>query len=197
MKIAYPHYKTPEECPAYVFYKADEDVRWLLHDNTKEVSAMDEYALGEVLIELKEWFNSKYNKNAYQSNLNDLTKKTKLEIKLTALNAILSTLNAVNVEKLSEFMSDENIKGFKEVCKSMKLAHMDIRKDMISQIERVIKGVTNDYNRVLTKFKDRNVEFNYMRECINVSRALGVNRDPMKITLVEWLEMLKLANELS
>ena len=68
---------------------------------------------------------------------------------------------------------------------------------MINQLERNIKGMNNDYNRTLNKFEDRNGNFNYMRTAINVLRNLGLQRDPMKITLVEWCEMIKLADELA
>lgn len=191
------HFDKPENCPAYNFYKAEENIKYLLIDQNQELNELEVYKLNNILISLKEWFSEQYNKKAYDQNLNDLKKKIFLELKIMALNDILKTINCVNTQKISLFLNEKNIEKLKENCKNYKIAFIDIKKDMINQLERNIKGMNNDYNRTLNKFEDRNGNFNYMRTAINVLRNLGLQRDPMKITLVEWCEMIKLADELN
>jgi hypothetical protein len=68
---------------------------------------------------------------------------------------------------------------------------------MINNLDRVKKGVTNDYNRVLGKFENENIKFNYVKTAINVLRKLNLQRNPLQISLLEWCEMLKLVDELN
>tara|TARA_R110002096_G_scaffold335181_2_gene528805 strand:- start:6975 stop:7559 length:585 start_codon:yes stop_codon:yes gene_type:complete len=191
------HFNKPEICPAYNFYKAEENIKYLLINQEQELSHIEIYELNNTLINLKEWFSEQYNEKAYKQNLTDLKKKIFLELKIMALSDILKTINCVNTEKISLFLNEKNVEKLKENCKKYKLAFIDIKKDMINQLVRNIKGIKNDYNRTLNKFEDRNGSFNYMRTAINVLRNLGLQRDPMKITLVEWCEMIKLADELA
>tara|TARA_Y100000385_G_scaffold290238_1_gene362590 strand:+ start:850 stop:1434 length:585 start_codon:yes stop_codon:yes gene_type:complete len=191
------HFNKPEICPAYNFYKAEENIKYLLINQDQELNNIEIYELNNTLINLKEWFSEQYNEKAYKQNLSDLKKKIFLELKIMALSDILKTINCVNTEKISLFLNEKNLEKLKQNCKKYKLAFIDIKKDMISQLVRNIKGIKNDYNRTLNKFEDRNGNFNYMRTAINVLRNLGLQRDPMKITLVEWCEMIKLADELA
>jgi len=190
------HFNKPEICPAYNFYKAEENIKYLLINQDQELNHIEIYELNNTLINLKEWFSEQYNEKAYKQNLTDLKKKIFLELKIMALSDILKTINCVNTEKISLFLNEKNVEKLKENCKKYKIAFIDIKKDMINQLVRNIKGIKNDYNRTLNKFEDRNGNFNYMRTAINVLRNLGLQRDPMKITLVEWCEMIKLADEL-
>ena len=191
------HFNKPEICPAYNFYKAEENIKYLLINQDQELNNIEIYELNNTLINLKEWFSEQYNEKAYKQNLTDLKKKIFLELKIMALSDILKTINCVNTEKISLFLNEKNVQKLKQNCKKYKLAFIDIKKDMINQLVRNIKGIKNDYNRTLNKFEDRNGNFNYMRTAINVLRNLGLQRDPMKITLVEWCEMIKLADELA
>jgi len=191
------HFNKPEICPAYNFYKAEENIKYLLINQDQELNNIEIYELNNTLINLKEWFSEQYNEKAYKQNLSDLKKKIFLELKIMALSDILKTINCVNTEKISLFLNEKNVEKLKENCKKYKIAFIDIKKDMINQLVRNIKGIKNDYNRTLNKFEDRNGNFYYMRTAINVLRNLGLQRDPMKITLVEWCEMIKLADELA
>lgn len=191
------HFDKPENCPAYNFYKAEEDIRYLLKDQKENLNEYEIYELNKVLIDLKEWFSAEYNERAYKQSLSDLKKKMFLELKIIAINYILETINSVNTEKISLFLNEENVEKLKENCKKYNIAFIDIKRDMINNLDRVKKGVTNDYNRVLGKFENENIKFNYVKTAINVLRKLNLNREPLKITLLEWCEMLKLVDELN
>ena len=190
------HFDKPENCPAYNFYKAEEDIRYLLKDQKENLNEYEIYELNKVLIDLKEWFSAEYNERAYKQSLSDLKKKMLLELKIIAINYILETINSVNTEKISLFLNEENVEKLKENCKKYNIAFIDLKRDMINNLDRVKKGVTNDYNRVLGKFENENVKFNYVKTAINVLRKLNLNREPLKITLLEWVEMLKLVDEI-
>lgn len=191
------HFDKPENCPAYNFYKAEEDIRYLLKDQKENLNEYEIYELNKVLIDLKEWFSVEYNERAYKQSLSDLKKKMLLEFKIIAINYILETINSVNTEKISLFLNEENVEKLKENCKKLNIAFIDLKRDMINNLERVKKGVTNDYNRVLGKFENENIKFNYVKTAINVLRKLNLQRDPLQISLLEWCEMLKLVDELN
>jgi hypothetical protein len=191
------HFDKPENCPAYNFYKAEEDIRYLLKDQKENLNEYEIYELNKVLIDLKEWFSAEYNERAYKQSLSDLKKKMLLEFKIIAINYILETINSVNTEKISLFLNQENVEKLKENCKKYNIAFIDIKRDMINNLDRVKKGVTNDYNRVLGKFENENIKFNYVKTAINVLRKLNLQRDPLQISLLEWCEMLKLVDELN
>jgi len=129
--------------------------------------------------------------------LSDLKNKMFLELKIIAINYILETINSVNTEKISLFLNEENVEKLKENCKKYNIAFIDLKRDMINNLDRVKKGVTNDYNRVLGKFENENIKFNYVKTAINVLRKLNLQRDPLQISLLEWCEMLKLVDELN
>ena len=190
------HFDKPENCPAYNFYKAEEDIRYLLRDQKENLNEYEIYELNKVLIDLKEWFSAEYNERAYKQTLTDLRYKLKLEFKIVTINYIVETINSVNTEKISVFLNEKNVEKLKEICKKLNIAFIDLKRDMINNLERVKKGVTNDYNRVLGKFENENVKFNYVKTAINVLRKLNLNREPLKITLLEWVEMLKLVDEI-
>ena len=191
------HFDKPENCPAYNFYKAEEDIRYLLKDQKENLNEYEIYELNKVLIDLKEWFSAEYNERAYKQSLSDLKKKMLLEFKIIAINYILETINSVNTEKITLFLNKENVEKLKENCKKYNIAFIDIKRDMINNLDRVKKGVTNDYNRVLGKFENENIKFNYVKTAINVLRKLNLQRDPLQISLLEWCEMLKLVDELN
>ena len=191
------HFDKPENCPAYNFYKAEEDIRYLLKDQKENLNEYEIYELNKVLIDLKEWFSAEYNERAYKQSLSDLKKKMLLEFKIIAINYILETINSVNTEKISLFLNQENVEKLKENCKKYNIAFIDLKRDMINNLDRVKKGVTNDYNRVLGKFENENIKFNYVKTAINVLRKLNLQRDPLQISLLEWCEMLKLVDELN
>jgi len=191
------HFDKPENCPAYNFYKAEEDIRYLLKDQKENLNEYEIYELNKVLIDLKEWFSAEYNERAYKQSLSDLKKKMFLELKIIAINYILETINSVNTEKISLFLNEENVEKLKENCKKYNIAFIDLKRDMINNLDRVKKGVTNDYNRVLGKFENENIKFNYVKTAINVLRKLNLQRDPLQISLLEWCEMLKLVDELN
>ena len=191
------HFDKPENCPAYNFYKAEEDIRYLLKDQKENLNEYEIYELNKVLIDLKEWFSAEYNERAYKQSLSDLKKKMFLELKIIAINYILETINSVNTEKISLFLNEENVEKLKENCKKYNIAFIDFKRDMINNLDRVKKGVTNDYNRVLGKFENENIKFNYVKTAINVLRKLNLQRDPLQISLLEWCEMLKLVDELN
>ena len=191
------HFDKPENCPAYNFYKAEEDIRYLLKDQKENLNEYEIYELNKVLIDLKEWFSAEYNERAYKQSLSDLKKKMLLEFKIIAINYILETINSVNTEKISLFLNKENVEKLKENCKKYNIAFIDLKRDMINNLDRVKKGVTNDYNRVLGKFENENIKFNYVKTAINVLRKLNLQRDPLQISLLEWCEMLKLVDELN
>lgn len=191
------HFDKPENCPAYNFYKAEEDIRYLLKDQKENLNEYEIYELNKVLIDLKEWFSAEYNERAYKQSLSDLKKKMLLELKIIAINYILETINSVNTEKISLFLNEENVEKLKENCKKYNIAFIDLKRDMINNLDRVKKGVTNDYNRVLGKFENENIKFNYVKTAINVLRKLNLQRDPLQISLLEWCEMLKLVDELN
>lgn len=191
------HFDKPENCPAYNFYKAEEDIRYLLKDQKEKLNEYEIYELNKVLIDLKEWFSAEYNERAYKQSLSDLKKKMFLELKIIAINYILETINSVNTEKISLFLNEENVEKLKENCKKYNIAFIDLKRDMINNLDRVKKGVTNDYNRVLGKFENENIKFNYVKTAINVLRKLNLQRDPLQISLLEWCEMLKLVDELN
>lgn len=190
------HFNTPERCPAYNFYKADEDIKYLLVDQSEKLNDVDVYELNNTLIELKEWFNKSYNEANYNKSLGQLGSKTRFETKLIILTAMLNSISGVGYKRLDEFMTKDNLDKFKDICKAQRVAYVDLRQDMVNILDRTIKGVTNDYNRLIGKFEDRNVNFNYVKECLKVCKVLGLNKDPLAISLVEWLEMIKLADEL-
>jgi len=48
------HFDKPENCPAYNFYKAEEDIRYLLKDQKENLNEYEIYELNKVLIDLKE-----------------------------------------------------------------------------------------------------------------------------------------------
>jgi len=154
------HFDKPENCPAYNFYKAEEDIRYLLKDQKENLNEYEIYELNKVLIDLKEWFSAEYNERAYKQSLSDLKKKMFLELKIIAINYILETINSVNTEKISLFLNEENVEKLKENCKKYNIAFIDLKRDMINNLDRVKKGVTNDYNRVLGKFENENIKFN-------------------------------------
>lgn len=191
------HFDKPENCPAYNFYKAEEDIRYLLKDQKEKLNEYEIYELNKVLIDLKEWFSAEYNERAYKQSLSDLKKKMLLELKIIAINYILETINSVNTEKISLFLNEENVEKLKENCKKYNIAFIDLKRDMINNLDRVKKGVTNDYNRVLGKFENENIKFNYVKTAINVLSKLNLQRDPLQISLLEWCEMLKLVDELN
>jgi|DEB0MinimDraft_10_1074344.scaffolds.fasta_scaffold03994_4 hypothetical protein len=191
------HFDKPENCPAYNFYKAEEDIRYLLKDQKENLNEYEIYELNKVLIDLKEWFSAEYNERAYKQSLSDLKNKMFLELKIIAINYILETINSVNTEKISLFLNEENVEKLKENCKKYNIAFIDLKRDMINNLDRVKKGVTNDYNRVLGKFENENIKFNYVKTAINVLRKLNLQRDPLQISLLEWCEMLKLVDELN
>jgi hypothetical protein len=191
------HFDKPENCPAYNFYKAEEDIRYLLKDQKENLNEYEIYELNKVLIDLKEWFSAEYNERAYKQSLSDLKKKMFLELKIIAINYILETINSVNTEKISLFLNEENVEKLKENCKKYNIAFIDLKRDMINNLDRVKKGVTNDYNRVLGKFENENIKFNYVKTAINVLRKLNLQRNPLQISLLEWCEMLKLVDELN
>lgn len=191
------HFDKPENCPAYNFYKAEEDIRYLLKDQKENLNEYEIYELNKVLIDLKEWFSAEYNERAYKQSLSDLKKKMLLEFKIIAINYILETINSVNTKKISLFLNEENVEKLKENCKKYNIAFIDLKRDMINNLDRVKKGVTNDYNRVLGKFENENIKFNYVKTAINVLRKLNLQRDPLQISLLEWCEMLKLVDELN
>jgi hypothetical protein len=191
------HFDKPENCPAYNFYKAEEDIRYLLKDQKENLNEYEIYELNKVLIDLKEWFSAEYNERAYKQSLSDLKKKMLLELKIIAINYILETINSVNTEKISLFLNEENVEKLKENCKKYNIAFIDLKRDMINNLDRVKKGVTNDYNRVLGKFENENIKFNYVKTAINVLRKLNLQRNPLQISLLEWCEMLKLVDELN
>ena len=191
------HFDKPENCPAYNFYKAEEDIRYLLKDQKENLNEYEIYELNKVLIDLKEWFSAEYNERAYKQSLSDLKKKMLLEFKMIAINYILETINSVNTEKISLFLNEENVEKLKENCKKYNIAFIDLKRDMINNLDRVKKGVTHDYNRVLGKFENENIKFNYVKTAINVLRKLNLQRDPLQISLLEWCEMLKLVDELN
>jgi len=90
------HFDKPEICPAYNFYKAEENIKYLLIDQDQELNNIEIYELNNTLINLKEWFSEQYNEKAYKQNLSDLKKKIFLELKIMALSDILKTINCVN-----------------------------------------------------------------------------------------------------
>jgi len=188
------HFKLPEEIRAFDFYKADEDIRYLLKDRHQEINESERMVLYNVLVDLKEWFSSNYNKVAYKGNLNKLSRKIKLEIKLTIIDKLIFIVGKMPFENLNDFKGVETLKA--NLAK-FKLPFVQLKKDQLSVLERAKGGATNDYNRLMGTFEDNFVEFNYVRECIKISKALGMSIDPMKITLMEWLEYIKLVEDVA
>lgn len=186
------HYKTPYECPAFNYYKADEDVSFLLV-NKEPITELEQIELMKVHLDLKEWFSANYNRNNYKSVLDKHSKKLKLENKLLVLNYIKKTIEAIKPYKLSETISEINLDKLKKFCKDLSLPFIDLSTDMVSAIDRYVKGVTNDYNRLTKELDRKENDFNYIRECLSVAKALGMQIEPMKITLAEWLELIKMA----
>ena len=150
-----------------------------------------------VLIGLKEWFAVQYNKAAYNNNMSKVQKKYLIENKLIGYNGILVTLQPFNDLLLSKVLSEKTLNSLKNTCKLIGLPFIDYVDDFKKSVERYVKGANNDLNRINQDFKEVTNEFNYVRECIKVSKVLGVQVEPMKITLLEWVELLKLANEQS
>lgn len=192
------HFKEPYEIPAFNFYEAEKDITFMLKGNRKVMlTDFEKMELLSVLITLKEWFAVQYNKAAYNNNMSKVQKKYLIENKLIGYNGILITLQPFNDLLLSKVLSEKTLNSLKNTCKLIGLPYIDYVDDFKKSVERYVKGANNDLNRINQDFKEVTNEFNYVRECIKVSKVLGLQVEPMKITLLEWVELLKLANEQS
>ena len=190
------YYKLPEERPAFNFYKADEDITYMLKGNRNVMlTDLNKMDLISSLINLREWFSLNYNKSAYEKNLNKMKRKIVLENKIIAYEGVLLLVRPFDKMLLSEVLSAELLTKIKEVCKAVELPYIDYSNDFKASVERYIKGVTNDLNMLKSSLKEEVSEFNYVRHCITIGKALSIQIEPMKITLIEWCEILKLANE--
>ncbi len=192
------HFKEAHELPAFNFYKAEEDLTYMLKGNRNVMlTDAEKMELLSVLITLKEWFAVQYNKAAYNNNMSKVQKKYLIENKLIGYNGILVTLQPFNDILLSKVLSENTLNSLKNTCKVIGLPFIDYVDDFKKSVERYIKGANNDLNRINGEFVEKGTEFNYIREFLKVIKIVGVQADSMKITLIEWVELLKLANEQS
>ncbi|MEX0597030.1 MAG: hypothetical protein WD512_11075 [Candidatus Paceibacterota bacterium] len=188
-------YKLAEEIPAFNFYKSDEDITYMIKGKKVALNDFQKMEAINNLLVLGDWFSIAYNKSGFLKSLNKLQKKVILENKIMAYDGVLIAINPLQGYKLEDALSNKLIDEIKRICKAVGIPYINYVNDFKASVERYKKGAINDLVRLKKTMDEEVSEFNYIRYCIKLSKALGIQIEPMKITLAEWVEYLKLGNE--
>ena len=189
-------YNGVDELPAYNYYKADEDIKFLLKDKTININAVQEIRLHELHNEYREWVAKQLFKEKYNNHLLDNAKKIQLNNRIAKLSLIIEILKIRkgNYTLIEEAFTSEEITRLHSQLQECMIPIIPTFDLLLSTCERGVKGVTSELG-MMAKEQQKEVNFNYISEVAQVSRYLKMPLKPMDLTLSEWISYNKIIQE--
>lgn len=183
-------YSSPDEIPIERYYKAQEDITWLLIERV-EIAEIKKVYLYSILFDLQEHFTKRMNEVSYKNNLQDFMNVVDLERKKVILEAIKKGLKTLR-EDLLYCEIEAVLPSITEILKTNKVAIRLTVIDQLATIEREVKGINNAMKIIYKKREVVDTKNNWMRLVVTASKMWGTRIDPKVTVLSEWIEILKI-----
>lgn len=182
--------------PAYNYYKADDNIKYLLKDKTIKINEVQEIRLHELHNEFREWVALNLYNKKYRYYLSEQAHKVGLQNKLEKIKIIteLLRLRQFDFVLVSDAFSDDELKRLKKQLSSCSIPFIPTYDLLLDTMKRGIKGVEFEI-ATIAKDQKREVNFNYIEEVARFNVYKNMNLRPMDLTLSEWINYQKITIE--
>lgn len=183
------YYSEPDECPIWNFYKAHDDVSYLLV-NRKKVNEVKQMYLSTILFDLQEFFSREVNAVKYKNTVSKVGNLMYLERKKIVLSAYKRGLDLLR-EDLKMCSIREHFSELEDGLNDWNVQVKETVSEQIATLDREIKGCSNAIAMIQSKLPKGEKELNWMQNVVLASKIWGSRIDPKVTTLSEWVEILK------
>ena len=180
-------YDDPYECLIFNYFRAKEDLTFLLKKK-KKVNAVELRYLAEVYFDLTEFHGKNVAESEYNYNLSKFGRLQELETKISVLTSLSKAMS-----KLSDELDDKiDLFEFDEILKTYKVQKKETISKQIAEIDRIVRIAENQKTKETPK--NVNKKFNWVEQVVVVGKALEMKINSKETTLAEWGELIKMVN---
>jgi ribosomal protein L18E len=179
----------PYETPIYNYFRAKEDVSWLLKKK-KEANKAEMAYLAQVFFELTEWYSKAIAEGEYVHNLDKWKRTFELENKVNLLSKIAFGLRTLNNDLHDKLQLLDNLVP---VLHELRCKHKHTVEAQIAEIERVTRILEGQIK--IEAPKKHNKDVNWVEQVVVVGNVIGQKINTKETTLAEWVEYIKLASK--
>ena len=181
-------FESVDTLPAYNYYKADEDIKFLLKDRKIPINEVQELRLMEIHNEYKEYVMITLYEEKYKNHLKDEHYKIILNNRIVKINELTKLLELRKAEHtlMTDAFLPEELERFKSLLEGIMIPFLPLIEMQLSILERGLKGVNNEIG-MIAKQNEKEVNFDYTQSVVEMSRYLKMSLRPMEISLSEWI----------
>jgi hypothetical protein len=188
-------WKDQYDIPIFNYYEGFKDLRWLLKGTPKkELDSSNYEYLGDMLMEMQDWFSSEIDESSHKTTYKKISKLIRYKYMRATLQRLILGLQAFGIDTRTEWLLNSvTLTALKVNLQSLQMPYRDRLNDQIKDINKRIKGLNNDIG-ILEKDLSKNQslgEYNYMESVIQANKILGFRINPREYTLYEWVNTLK------